>query len=210
MKIALPTFKKHTISVKKIVISIVLMALIFSCGQPPNISTLNTITKIDTANIKQDQMQNANSSVENETFFDLENMDNIDVSETVISVVLNEIEIIDTNFNSQVECILKKEKKCGESKLRELHWLLVQTDKNLFELSASPYFEGEYFGYCRIDSSIVLLQPHLSDIYLQTPRKKKIKFIKCAIEVPNDCSNWNFILKDKTLNLNNPFLIGCD
>jgi hypothetical protein len=127
-----------------------------------------------------------------------------------VKVTLNEIEIINSNFYRQLDSLIRWEKKCSNSTLKELHWMFHPFGKEIYELTAASDFGGKYNGYIIIDNSVVFLAPDLPDFYRVTNKAKEFKFENKKFPYPEDYSVWIFESKEKKMKIIKSYTLPCN
>ncbi len=130
------------------------------------------------------------------------------------SVVISKVEIIDIEFYNQLDSLIKFEKKCMHSSLKELHWVFDSNNKGGYMLTAESGFgRGKIpIGYYIIDSSIVFFRTNEPRLFINKHSDRKLTYVytKKDLQGPEDYSVWIFKFIDKRLEIVKSYTLPCN
>lgn len=168
--------------------------------EPSNSIDSNKLELSDTINVRKTQKQvdtTKNTKVKTGTY--------------EVNLVLNEFEIIDSSFHTLLDSLVKRERRCMNSNLNDLHWTLFEWQEKEYHFTmSSGVGETEYLGFFIINDMLFLTEENLPEQFKKTDKTKKFKFKNKHLPHPEDYSAYFIAKMNGKMTLVKSYPLPCD
>ncbi|MDT0648461.1 hypothetical protein RM545_17370 [Zunongwangia sp. F260] len=127
------------------------------------------------------------------------------------NLALKEFQITESSFNSILDSIVKREKRCMTSSLSNLHWTIFELQENVYHLTmASDIGKADFKGFFYVDGMLFLTSEKLAGFIKETGKTKEFTFEAKNMTDPEDYSAYFLANLEGKMNMVKSYPLPCE